>query len=249
MSEQIVNKHTWGTNEAIGETMFGKREITDPAKVLRLNAHAWSRNEALRISPRRRWDGDPSAKRVVIRRADVGELVLSPMRWGLAPDWRHSEPEQQPLMSLLADAMVETPEWRRLMNTQRCVVPTDQFYEWKRVAGVKTREFTFRLRSGRPLMIAALWGRSPSPAGRPVESFAYITCPANRMLATIHDRMPVVLDDAGMATWLNPNATLESILALLQPLASIELEMRPVASAEPGYARPYQPSLFAGRAA
>jgi putative SOS response-associated peptidase YedK len=249
MSEQIGNKHIWGTNEAIGKTMFGTREMTDPAKVLRLHAHAWSQNEALRISPRRRWDGDPSAKRVVIRREAVGTLALTPMRWGLAPDWKRGEPECHALMSLQADAMVETPEWRRLMNTQRCVVPTDHFYEWKRVAGVKTREFMFRLRSGRPLMIAALWGRSPSPAGRPLESFAYITCPANRMLSAIHDRMPVVLDDAGVATWLNPNATLESLLALLQPLASVELEMRPVAATEPVAVRPYQPSLFASRAA
>jgi putative SOS response-associated peptidase YedK len=229
--------------------MFGKREINDPAKVLRLHTREWSGNEALRISPRRRWYGDPTAKRVVIRREDFGELALTPMRWGLVPDWRRGEPELQPLMSLHTDTLTETADWRRLLNAQRCVVPTDQFYEWKRVAGVKTREFAFKLRNGRPLMIAAVWGRSPSPAGRSVESFAYVTCPANRMLSTIHDRMPVVLDDAGIATWLNPNASLASLLSLLQPLASIELEMRPVAGAEPAPARPYQPSLFASRAA
>lgn len=227
--------------------MFGKREINDPAKVLRLHASQWSRNEALRISPRRRWDGDPTAKRMVVHRCNVGELALSPMRWGLVPEWRRSEQELQPLISVQADAVANSPEWRRLLNTQRCVVPTDQFYEWKRVAGVKTREYTFKLRSGRPLMIAALWARSPSPTGRLTESFAYVTCEANRMISFIHDRMPVVLDDAGVATWLNPNASLESLLGVMQPLASMELEMRPVA-AEIAAPRPYQPSLF-GRAA
>lgn len=229
------------------QEMFGKREINDPAKVLRLHAQEWSRNEALRISPRRRWDGDPSAKRIVVHRRDIGELALTPMRWGLVPEWRRGEPELQPLISVQADAVANSPEWRRLLNAQRCVVPTDQFYEWKRVAGVKTREYTFRLRSGRPLMIAALWGRSPSPTGRLTESFAYVTCEANRMIASIHDRMPVVLDDAGVATWLNPNASLESLLGVMQPLASMELEMRAV-TAEPAAIRAYQPSLF-GRAA
>jgi putative SOS response-associated peptidase YedK len=127
-------------------------------------------------------------------------------------------------------------------------VPTDQFYEWKRVAGVKTREYTFKLRNGRPLMIAALWARSPAPTGRMTESFAYVTCEANRMISLIHDRMPVILDDAGLATWLNPNASLESLMALLQPLASMELDMRPVTAPLSAAARPYQPSLF-GRAA
>jgi putative SOS response-associated peptidase YedK len=69
------------------------------------------------------------------------------------------------------------------------------------------------------------------------------------MLSVIHDRMPVILDDAGVATWLNPDASLESLLALLQPLASIELEMRPVNTAQSVTSRPYQPSLFASRAA
>jgi putative SOS response-associated peptidase YedK len=229
------------------QEMFGKREINDPAKVLRLHAQEWSRNDALRISPRRRWDGDPSAKRIVVHRCDIGELALTPMRWGLVPEWRRGEPELQPLISVQADAVANSPEWRRLLNAQRCVVPTDQFYEWRRVAGVKTREYTFRLRSGRPLMIAALWGRSPSLAGRLTESFAYVTCEANRMISSIHDRMPVVLDDAGVATWLNPNASLESLLGVMQPLASMELEMRAV-TAEPTAIRPYQPSLF-GRAA
>ncbi|MFM9864388.1 MAG: SOS response-associated peptidase [Micropepsaceae bacterium] len=224
--------------------MFGKREINDPAKVLRLHAQEWSRNEALRISTRRRWDGDPTAKRMVIHRRDVGELALTPMRWGLVPESRRSEPERQPLITVRGEAIVETAEWRRVLNTHRCVVPTDQFYEWKRVAGVKTREYAFKLRNGSPLMIAALWGRSPSLTGRLSESFAYVTCEANRMISLIHDRMPVVLDDAGMAAWLNPNASLESLIALMQPLASMELEMRPVNATTPVAARPYQPSLF-----
>jgi putative SOS response-associated peptidase YedK len=227
--------------------MFGKREIEDPAKVLRLHAQEWSRNEALRISPRRRWDGDPSAKRMVVHRRDIGELALTPMRWGLVPEWRRGEPELQPLISVQAETVMNALEWRRLLNTQRCLVPTDQFYEWKRVAGVKTREYAFRLRSGRPLMIAALWGRSPALTGRLTESFAYVTCEANRMIEPMHDRMPVILDDAGVATWLNPNASLESLLGVMQPLASMELEMRAV-NAEPAALKPYQPSLF-GRAA
>jgi putative SOS response-associated peptidase YedK len=68
------------------------------------------------------------------------------------------------------------------------------------------------------------------------------------MISLIHDRMPVILDDAGLATWLNPNASLESLMALLQPTASMELDMRPVTAPLPAAARPYQPSLF-GRAA
>ena len=224
--------------------MFARRESKDPAKVLRLHAAEWSRNEALRITPRRRWDTDPTVKRMVVHRRDVGELALTPMRWGLVPDWSKEE-EQRPLINVRAESIAEQLEWRRLLNSHhRGVVPTEQFFEWKRVNGVKTREYAFRLRNRRPMMIAALWNRAPGSA----ESFAYISCPANRLLSLIHDRMPVILDDADVTTWLNPNATLESLLALMQPVAGEELELRAVGQPEVR-AKPYQPSLFASRAA
>jgi putative SOS response-associated peptidase YedK len=234
-------------NDAIGKTMFGKREIKDPAKVLRLHAQEWSQNESLRISNRRRWDGDPTAKRMVIHRRDIGELALTPMRWGLVPEWRRGEPERQPLISVQADAIVETQDWRRLLNTHRCVVPTDQFYEWKRVAGVKTREYTFKLRNGQPLMIAALWARSPAPTGRMTESFAYVTCEANRMISLIHDRMPVIL-------MMRPRHLAEPERLARKPdgaVAALGVDGTRHAARDrspSAAARPYQPSLF-GRAA
>ncbi len=224
--------------------MFARRETNDPAKVLRLRAAEWSRNEALRITPRRRWDTDPAVKRMVVHRRDIGELALTPMRWGLVPEWSRDTQEPRPLTNIAAEAVGEQIEWRRLLNTHRGVVPTEQFFEWKRVNGVKTREYGFRLRNRRPMMIAALWNRTPGTA----ESFAYISCEANRLVSLIHDRMPVILDDGDVATWLNPNATLESLLALMQPVSADELELRAVAQPDVR-AKPYQPSLFANRAA
>jgi putative SOS response-associated peptidase YedK len=226
--------------------MFGRRELT-PTRILRLSGDQWRQNEVLRVTPRPRFDADPDGKRMVIRRRDVGEFALAPMRWGLVPDWQHEDERARPLIAVRAETIAEQIEWRRLLNARRCVVPAEQFFEWLRVDGVKTREYAFRLRSRRPLMIAALWNRAPSPTGKTVESFGYISCAANRLVSQIHDRMPVILDDAGMSAWFNPDAALETLLALLQPLDPGRLELQPVSNAPVG--KPYQPSLFAARAA
>jgi putative SOS response-associated peptidase YedK len=101
------------------------------------------------------------------------------------------------------------PEWRRLLNARRCIVPAEQFFEWKRVAEVKTREYCIRLRSGKPMMIAGLWNRSDSCG----ETFAYISCAANPLVSLIHDQMPALLDPTEVANWFNPDATLESLLS------------------------------------
>ena len=57
--------------------MFGRRETKDPSKVLRLHGEQWRQGDGLRITPRRRWNTDPDAKRMVIRRRDVGEFALT----------------------------------------------------------------------------------------------------------------------------------------------------------------------------
>ena len=226
--------------------MFGRRELT-PTRILKLSGDHWRRNEVLRVTPRPRFDADPDGKRMVIRRRDVGEFALAPMRWGLVPDWQQEDERARPLIAVRAETIAEQIEWRRLLNARRCVVPAEQFFEWMRVDGIKTREYSFRLRSRRPMMIAALWNRAPSPAAKTIESFGYISCPANRLVGQIHDRMPVILDDAAMAAWFNPDATLEALLALLQPLDPGRLELQPVSDTP--VRKPYQPSLFAARAA
>ncbi|MDZ4867627.1 MAG: SOS response-associated peptidase family protein [Alphaproteobacteria bacterium] len=227
-------------------TMFGRREV-NPEKILRMNGDQWRQGDVLRVTPRKRWDGDPEAKRMVIRRRDFGEVGLSPMRWGLVPETTHDGEPARPLIAVRAETIAEQIEWRRLLNAKRCVVPADQFFEWTRVGGVKTREYVFRLRSRRPMMIAGLWSRSPNPSVKPAECFAYISCPANRLIGQIHDRMPVILDDAGVTTWLNPDAPLETLIDLMKATENSVLELQAVGAAP--RARPYQPSLFASRAA
>ena len=226
--------------------MFGRRAMT-PTKILQLNEEQWRQGDLLRVTPRRRWDADPEARRMVVRRREVGEFALAPMRWGLMPERQDGEQLLRPLINVRAEAVGAQAEWRRLLNTRRCIVPAEQFFEWLRVGDMKAKEYLFRLRSRRPMMIAALWNRAPA-GGKTVETFAYISCEANRLVSQVHDRMPVVLDDAGVKEWFNPDATLDTLLALLKPFDDGELECQPVSNA-PARARPYQPLLFASRAA
>jgi putative SOS response-associated peptidase YedK len=224
--------------------MIFSRKAAAPQKVLRLiRSQDWRQGETLRVTQKPRWDITPGARRLVIRRQDIGELALSPMRWGLSVDRSFGDLYTRPLNTIQAETIGEHREWRRLLNGQRCLLPADQFFEWKRVDGIKTREFSFRLKSGRPMMIAGLWNRSPQTG----DSFAYITCPANRLVSLVHDRMPVILSEQAIADWFNPDAAIETLLGLMQPVGHGELEVSSVQQ-RPAE-RPAQPSLFDRRAA
>ena len=52
---------------------------------------------------------------------------------------------------------------------------------------------------------------------RPWSSFAILTTEANRLVAQIHNRMPVILHPEDEATWLNPDATPAQAQACLKP--------------------------------
>ncbi|MEQ1754652.1 MAG: SOS response-associated peptidase family protein [Micropepsaceae bacterium] len=225
--------------------LFTRKASASPAKVLRLVAtQEWRQGETLRITPRPREQANPGAKRLVIRRDDLGGLTLTPMRWGLRNEHDCQFGQTRPLTTVRTEGLRTHAEWRRLLNAQRCLVPAEQFFEWKRVGDVRTREFCLKLKSQKPMMIAGLWSRTDGFG----DTFAYISCRSNPLFALVHEQMPVILDQAAIATWFNPDATLESLMSFLRPARVEDIEVHAVTKPKTAQ-RPTQPSLFDRQAA
>ena len=85
----------------------------------------------------------------------------------------------------------------------------------------KTRYYVTS-RSGAPLTFAGLWERN---ARLDLESCAIIVTGANRVMAPIHDRMPVILAPEDWAAWLA-----EPREDLLKPAPDYDLIACPVPS-------------------
>jgi putative SOS response-associated peptidase YedK len=66
---------------------------------------------------------------------------------------------------------------------------------------------------------------------RPELTFTIGTCAANALIAAIHDRMPVVLDERAAEDWMNPREREPvSLKRLLVPAPQDVLVMRPASS-------------------
>ena len=75
------------------------------------------------------------------------------------------------------------------------------------------------------LSFAGLWDRWKNPdTGEYAKSCTIIVTDANALTRPIHDRMPVILDQADFALWLKGAAGAE----LLRPVAENRLRMWPV---------------------
>jgi len=99
----------------------------------------------------------------------------------------------------------------------------DGFYEWRKEGRRRTPYFV-HLCSGRPFGFAGVWSFYQPDAGPRIATCAIVTCPPNEMMATIHNRMPVLLAAAAREQWLDPSAAPSELRALLEPLPAAEME-------------------------
>jgi len=103
-----------------------------------------------------------------------------------------------------AEGIEGKPAFRRGFQRRRCLVPADNFYEWRKTASGK-QPYAIALADRRLMALAGLWENWRSPAGERVHSFAIMTTMPNELCAEIHNRMPVVLTQSPLWTMMVRN--------------------------------------------
>jgi putative SOS response-associated peptidase YedK len=154
----------------------------------------------------------PSQSIPVIRN-DPGsdKRALATLRWGLIPSWANGLRIGRHSINARAETIAHKPSFQQALESRRCLVPADGFYEWKK-SGKNKQPYFIQMADQRPFVFAGLWERwtKSLPA---VESCTIITTPANALLAGIHDRMPAILSEAAAMLWLDRNVEDADVLA------------------------------------
>lgn len=186
--------------------MCGRFTLTAPGEEV---AEAFGLDEVPALSPR--YNIAPTQPLLVVHLASPeGPRRAAWLRWGLVPAGA-IEPGR-PLINARAETAWEKPSFREAFARRRCLVPADGFYEWAPEGGRK-QPYLFRRSDGRPFAFAGLW-EPASEADRP-GTCVLLTTEPNELARRIHDRMPVILDPADHARWLDPRL---SAPAALRPL-------------------------------
>lgn len=161
----------------------------------------------------------------VVVQTEEGIRQLRSFLWGLVPGWTRPGEKASPIVNARAETVQAKPAFRQPFRQRRCAVPADGFYEW-RTEGGKKRPFFFRLKEDEPFAFAAIWEEWQQPDGGAIPSFCLLTTEANAVLAPVHHRMPVMLDQAGVDRWLGAAAAeSEATLApLLRPFPPERME-------------------------
>lgn len=169
-------------------------------------------------------------------------------RWGLIPSWARESSIASKLTNARVETVSEKPSFRSAFANRRCLIPADGYYEWYRPDQGAKQPFYIHRTDERSLAMAGLyeWWRDPAnPEAEPTLTCTVITTAATPELAVIHDRMPVMIDQADWAEWLNPSIPGKELpLPILQAGFHCELVAEPVSVAV-GNVRNNGPSLIA----
>ena len=166
---------------------------------------------------------------------------LRVVRWGLVPSWAKDLSIGSRMINARAETVNEKPAFRKAFASRRCLLPADGYYEWQPpAAGTKgPKQPYFICRPDHGVLAFAgiyeLWRDRSIAADDPAAwlwTAAVITTTAPDELGEIHDRMPMVIDRASWADWLDPaNTDTADVRALLAPAASSGLISYPVSVA------------------
>lgn len=153
---------------------------------------------------------------------------LNHFRWGLIPFWAKDRRIGNKLINARAETIEQKASFKYPFRRKRCLVPADGFYEWKRNKEKIPHRITRK--KNKIFTMAGIWDSWKDENGQIINSFSIITTQPNKLMESIHNRMPVILKPEYEKAWLEISKT-EDLKNLLLPYPADEMEVYQVSKA------------------
>ncbi len=181
------------------------------------------------------WNVAPTQAVYAVAVSSGGARRLRAVRWGLVPSWAKDPRAGNRLINARAETLAQKPALRPLLSARRALVPVTGFYEWRRPQPGEApgkQPFYFHAADGAPVVLAGLWDVWRDAEGAALRTCTIITTAANRTMAPVHHRMPVVVAHDNWQEWLRPEPLRPGRLEeLLVPAPEGILDAYPVGTA------------------
>jgi len=162
---------------------------------------------------KRRYNVAPSDTHWIVEYG-ADRRVLAPARWGYVPT---SPPgrARKPLVNVRGEQVGAGHGFRDAFESRRCAVVTDGFFEWDG----QRHPYWYHRADGGLVLLGGLF-QAPS-AGDPDPRFTVLTTRPNKLIAAVHDRMPVIVPGARLDDWLTGSPA--DAATLIRPAPEAEL--------------------------
>lgn len=169
------------------------------------------------------WDSDftwqPSYNIIPTQEIPVltckNQRIVQGMYWGLIPNWSRDIKIASQMINARAETLTEKPAYKNLVQSKRCIVVADGYYEWMQTNQGKKPYYIYDPENI-ILPFAGLWDRWENDNKQHRMSCTIITTEPSNELKHIHNRMPVILANDKMDEWLDCSQPQDTALQLLK---------------------------------
>ena len=149
----------------------------------------------------------PGQEAAVIKKYSNGR-ALELGSWSIFPSWAKDKEGFRPLHNTRLESLVK-PYFKRLISTNRLLIPCSYFYEWSKSVENKKVPYCFKLKDDNDLMyFAGVFENN---------QFSIITREADGENSKIHHRQPLIINKSKINDYLNLKNNAQEILQSIKP--------------------------------
>jgi putative SOS response-associated peptidase YedK len=181
--------------------MCGRYKITKPVtKTVDLV------KKNIKVEDNENYNAHPTQKLPIIKSYTNGK-ALELCEWGLIPAWSKKLEKFTPLINARKETLMEKVTFKNLIQTSRCLVIADGYYEWKREEKNKI-PYYFTKVDDELMFLAAIYQNN---------QFGIITREATDEISKIHHREPLILNQSQINNFLNVKKDAMEVLNSIKP--------------------------------
>lgn len=154
--------------------------------------------------------------------------VYTYAHFGLIPSWAKERRSMQ--VNARSETVYEKSSFKEAYKQRRCLIPVNGYFEWQKDTQTKKSKPYFVVSSRAEYFAFAGIYESwyDNTLKKSIHTCALLTTQPNEKIATIHDRMPVILEAHEWEMWLDDKSTYHDLNRLYVPFASDKMRFYPV---------------------
>lgn len=159
-----------------------------------------------------------------------GASGISWFYWGRPPHFAKNKNLAEKVINLSAETLLERPVLKKMLVQNRCIIPADGFYVWRRVGKKTAIPHRVTEATQKSFSFAGLWEEFEDEDGSMVHAFTILTLKSNELIQTLNDRMPVIFDKVQEGIWLNKHSSEIELTNILKAYPSHKMGVYTVSS-------------------
>jgi putative SOS response-associated peptidase YedK len=157
-----------------------------------------------------------------------GKAGMSWFYWGRPPQFAHNKLLGEKIINLRLETLQERPVLKKTLLKNRCIIPADGWYAWKKVGKRTLIPHRFTVTDQTLFSFAGLWEEFEDENGTVLHTFMVLTTPGNAAVSSISERMPILLDAKNESLWLSDEAEEDALFKILTPYPASAIAVYPV---------------------